>query len=148
MNVGLTFALVLVAGCTVRTSTSPPRERPNEAASLRYDQAAYSATKSIPDSAKNPFANDSKAVEAGRQLFASMNCDGCHAGGEGWVAPALNDGRWKYGGSDGAVFQSIYYGRPNGMPGWGDLLAPQVIWQLVSYVRSLPKPQAVPTQSW
>lgn len=148
MSSRLACALVLVAGCTVRTSTSPPREQTNAAASLHYDQAAYSATKTIPDSATNPFANDPKAVEAGRQLFSSMNCDGCHAGGEGWVAPALNDGRWKYGGSDGAVFQSIYYGRTNGMPGWGDLLAPQVVWQLVAYVRSLPQSKAVPTQAW
>jgi mono/diheme cytochrome c family protein len=148
MSLRSALALILVAGCTVKTSTSERQEPPREAASLRYDQTAYAATKSIPDSASNPFAGDPKAIEAGRQLFASMNCDGCHAGGEGWVAPSLNDGRWKYGGSDGAVFQSIYYGRPNGMPGWGELLAPQVIWQLVSYVRSLPQSKAVPTQSW
>ena len=148
MSLRSALALILVAGCTVKTSTSERQEPPREAASLRYDQTAYAATKSIPDSARNPFAGDPKAIEAGRQLFASMNCDGCHAGGEGWVAPSLNDGRWKYGGSDGAVFQSIYYGRPNGMPGWGELLAPQVIWQLVSYVRSLPQSKAVPTQSW
>ena len=148
MSFRVLSGILLAVGCTVRTSTSERREPVREAASLRYDQTAYAATKSTPDSAKNPFANDLKAVEAGRQLFASMNCDGCHAGGEGWVAPALNDGRWKYGGSDGAVYQSIYYGRPNGMPGWGDLLAPQVIWQLVAYVRSLPVSKAVPTQAW
>ena len=148
MNPRAVLALFAVAGCTVRTSTSERQEPARAEASLRYDQASYSATKSIPDSAKNPFAGDAKAIEAGRQLFASMNCDGCHAGGEGWVAPALNDGRWKYGGSDGAIFQSIYFGRPNGMPGWGDLLAPQVIWQLVAYVRSLPMSKAVPTQAW
>lgn len=148
MKARLTGALILFAGCTVTTSVPRRRDEPNTGASLRYDQAAYSVTKSIPDSAKNPFAGDPKAIEAGRQLFASMNCDGCHGGGEGWVAPSLNDGRWKYGGTDGAVFQSIYFGRPNGMPGWGDLLAPQVIWQLVAYVRSLPQSKAVATQAW
>jgi cytochrome c oxidase cbb3-type subunit 3 len=142
------LSVILAAGCTVKTSTPVRQESANETRSLRYDQAVYAATKSIPDNAKNPFAGDAKAIEAGRQLFASMNCDGCHAGGEGWVAPSLNDGRWKYGGSDGAIYQSISYGRPNGMPGWGELLAPQVIWQLVSYLRSMPPSKAVPTQSW
>lgn len=148
MRCRLAVAVLMVVGCTVKTSTSERQERSSAGASLRYDQAAYAATKAIPDSSKNPFAGDARAIEAGRQLFASMNCDGCHAGGEGWVAPSLNDGRWKYGGSDGAIFQSIYYGRTNGMPGWGELLAPQVIWQLVAYVRSLPPSKAVPTQSW
>src|SRR3989449_8312097 len=40
-------------------------------------------------------------------LFRS-NCDGCHGGGAvGWVGPSLVDGRWRYGGADGAVFHSI-----------------------------------------
>jgi cytochrome c oxidase cbb3-type subunit 3 len=78
-----------------------------------------------------------------------MNCDGCHsAGATGAWAPALNDGRWRYGGSDGAIYQTIFYGRPHGMPAFGGILQPPLIWKLVTYLKSLPPPAAVPTQSW
>jgi cytochrome c oxidase cbb3-type subunit 3 len=100
------------------------------------------------DSARNPFAGQSKSAEEGKQLWSSMNCDGCHGGGEGWVGPSLSDGRWRYGGSDTAIFQSIFSGRPRGMPAFGRMLAPPIIWKLVTYIRSLPLPKSVPTQAW
>ena len=101
------------------------------------------------DSARNPFAGNARSAKEGEQLFASMNCDGCHGGGAtGWVAPALNDGRWRYGGSDAAIFQSIYAGRPKGMPAFGGLLSPEIIWKLVTYVQSLPPPKNLPTTNW
>ena len=66
---------------------------------------------------RNPDHGNAEAAKTGEQLFASMHCDGCHSGGgTGSWAPSLADGRWMFGGSDGAVFQSIFYGRPNGMP--------------------------------
>ncbi len=78
-----------------------------------------------------------------------MNCDGCHGGGAvGWAAPSLADGRWRYGGADQEIFQSIYYGRPKGMPAFGGALPPDAIWMLVTYLQQLPVPSAVPTQSW
>jgi cytochrome c oxidase cbb3-type subunit 3 len=97
----------------------------------------------------NPLAHDSSAAIAGETLFGAMNCDGCHGGGAtGWVGPSLVDGRWRYGGSDGAVFQSIFYGRPRGMPAYGGILAPDAVWKLVSYIRAQPVPKEVPTLSW
>ena len=97
---------------------------------------------------KNPFS-DSASVTQGGQLFVAMNCDGCHGGGAtGWVGPSLVDGRWRYGGEDGAVFQSIYYGRPRGMPAYGGILSTGVIWKIVAYIRAQPVPKEVPTQSW
>jgi cytochrome c oxidase cbb3-type subunit 3 len=118
--------------------------------SVRYDQHLFAGGKAPPgDSAGNPFAGNARSAREGELLFASMNCDGCHGGGAtGWVAPSLNDGRWRYGGSAGAIFQSIYYGRPKGMPAFGGLLAPELIWKLVTYVQSLPLSKAVPTQTW
>lgn len=101
------------------------------------------------DSTRNPFAGNPRSSKEGEQLFASMNCDGCHGGGAtGWVAPALNDGRWRYGGSDAAIFQSISFGRPKGMPAFGGLLSPEIIWKLVTYVQSLPPTKSVPTTTW
>jgi mono/diheme cytochrome c family protein len=97
----------------------------------------------------NPHANDAQVAKAGAALFSSMNCDGCHGGGgAGWVGPSLADGRWRYGGSDAEVFSSIYYGRPKGMPAFGGALGANGVWVLVTYLKSLPKPDDVPTESW
>jgi len=123
---------------------------PSGPLAVRYDQHIFAGGTAPPaDSVSNPFGGESKSAAEGEKLFSSMNCDGCHGGGgTGWVAPSLNDGRWRYGGSDGAIYQSIFYGRPKGMPAFGGLLAPSIIWKLVSYVQSLPLAKAVPTQTW
>jgi cytochrome c551/c552 len=98
---------------------------------------------------RNPHAGDANSAKAGEGLFASMNCDGCHGGGgSGWVGPSLADGRWRYGGSDAEIFQSIFYGRPKGMPAYGGAIGRDGVWMLVNYLKSLPKPDVVPTQSW
>jgi cytochrome c oxidase cbb3-type subunit 3 len=150
VRLGSFLGLALAAGCgtkqpdgaTTADSAAPPL-------SVRYDQhilAGGAAPHGASES--NPFAGDEKSAAEGKLLFSSMNCDGCHGGGEGWAAPSLSDGRWRYGGSDAALFQSIYYGRPKGMPAFGGLLSTPIIWKLVTYVRSLPPPKAVPTQAW
>ncbi|MEO8451355.1 MAG: c-type cytochrome [Gemmatimonadota bacterium] len=122
--------------------TAPP--------SVRYDQHVF-AGGAVPPAGTldNPFAADPKSATEGEKLFSSMNCNGCHAtGATGAWAPSLSDGRWRYGGADGAIYQSIFYGRPEGMPAFGGMLQPPVIWKLVTYLKSLPVPRAVPTQSW
>ena len=102
------------------------------------------------DSLKNPYRGDAKAAKAGEQLFAGFNCDGCHGGGAvGFVGPSLADGRWRYGGSDGELYSTIFYGRPRGMPAWGGTLPSEAIWQLVTYVQSLqPAKDTLSTTSW
>lgn len=98
---------------------------------------------------ENPVKGDAKSATEGAQVFVSMNCDGCHGGGAtGWVGPSLVDGRWRYGGSDGAVFLSIYYGRPRGMPAYGGILSPSAIWKIVTYLEAQPVPSTVPTEEW
>ena len=97
----------------------------------------------------NPLRGDQAAAKNGEALFSAMNCDGCHGGGaSGWVGPSLADGRWRYGGADAEVFTSIYFGRPKGMPAFGGTISPTAIWSLVAYVKSLPPPPDVPTESW
>jgi cytochrome c oxidase cbb3-type subunit 3 len=97
----------------------------------------------------NPLADKPDAITAGAALFTQMNCDGCHGiGAPGWVGPSLVDGRWRFGGDDSALFQSISEGRPHGMPAYGALLAESGIWEIISYLRSLPKPRDVPTLHW
>jgi cytochrome c oxidase cbb3-type subunit III len=98
---------------------------------------------------RNPHAGDAAVAKSGALLFIAMNCDGCHGGdGAGWVGPNLADGRWRYGGADAEVFNSIYYGRPKGMPAFGGALGEEGVWTLVTYLRSLPVPADVPTESW
>jgi cytochrome c oxidase cbb3-type subunit 3 len=98
----------------------------------------------------NPHKGDRNAAAEGARIFTAMNCDGCHGSGAGgWVGPSLADGRWRFGGGDGAIFQSIYFGRPHGMPAYGGLLVtPDAVWKLVTYLQSLEPPADVPTESW
>jgi cytochrome c oxidase cbb3-type subunit 3 len=97
----------------------------------------------------NPFRGDATSGGQGEKIFALFNCDGCHAGGAvGAVGPSLADGRWKYGGSEGEIFLSIFYGRPNGMPAYGGTLPRDGIWKLVTYLQSLQPREDNPTTSW
>ena len=97
----------------------------------------------------NPFTSDRQAATDGERIFRAMNCDGCHGGGAlGWEGPSLVDGRWRYGGGDGEVFHSIYYGRPRGMPAYGGILSADGIWKIVTYLRAQPVPKDVPTETW
>jgi cytochrome c oxidase cbb3-type subunit III len=102
------------------------------------------------ESLKNPFSGNKQAAEDGGKLFGAFNCDGCHAGGAvGFVGPSLADGRWRYGGTDGEIYHSIFYGRPRGMPAWGGTLPPDAIWKLVTYLQSLQPPKdTLSTTSW
>lgn len=146
---------LVVLGFALATACAKPDSKPasdgtGAPASVRYDQQIFAAENPPPSlPLTNPSTGQTKAAQEGGQLFGSMNCDGCHGGGAvGFVGPSLTDGRWRYGGTDAAVYQSIYYGRPNGMPAFGKLLAPEVVWKLVTYLQSLSPPKAVPTQAW
>ncbi len=118
---------------------------------VRHDEHVF-AGGAAPQAVRweNPYRRDKRAAEEGAKIFTAMNCDGCHGGaGSGWVGPSLADGRWRFGGADGAIFQSIYYGRPHGMPAYGGLLlAPEAVWKLVTYIQSLEPPADLPTEAW
>jgi cytochrome c oxidase cbb3-type subunit 3 len=87
---------------------------------------------------KNPYEGDKRAIGVGAQLYIGYNCTDCHgADGSGSMAPTFQDGRWHFGGSAGEVFESIYQGRPDGMPAWGGRISNDQIWMLTAYVRSL-----------
>ena len=97
----------------------------------------------------NPHENDANAVATGAKLFVAYNCIDCHgADGSGAMGPSLADGRWHFGGEPAEVFESIYQGRPEGMPAWGSLIGDDQIWMLVSYVRSLSKGKDVNTENF
>ena len=98
---------------------------------------------------RNPHDGDAKAVAIGAKLFVSYNCVDCHgADGSGAMGPSLADGRWHFGGTNAEVFESIYQGRPEGMPAWGSLISEDQVWMLVSYVRSLEAGKNVTTENF
>lgn len=91
-----------------------------------------------PIPANNPYEGDKSAIATGGRLFIGYNCLDCHgAEGSGAMGPSFQDGRWHFGGSPGEVFESIYQGRPDGMPAWGGRITNDQIWMLTAYVRSL-----------
>ena len=79
----------------------------------------------------------------------SYNCIDCHgADGSGAMGPSLADGRWHFGGGPAEVFESIYQGRPDGMPAWGGRIVDDQIWMLVTYVRALSAGRDVSTETF
>jgi cytochrome c oxidase cbb3-type subunit 3 len=83
----------------------------------------------LPDvAARNPYAGDSEGMAAGRLLYRSMNCSGCHGGAGGGGI---------YGGNPENIVQSILQGRPNGMPAFGGMLPMSEAWKIAAFVKSL-----------
>jgi cytochrome c oxidase cbb3-type subunit III len=100
----------------------------------------------FPPEIKNPAASDPAAIERGMQAFHSMNCVGCHApNGGGGMGPALSERQFIYGHEPANIYLSIYQGRPNGMPAWGEMLPADAIWDLVAYVTSI---SSAPDTGW
>ncbi len=97
----------------------------------------------------SPFALDPQVVTVGAQLYLAYNCVDCHGmDGSGAMGPSLADGRWRYGGRAPEVFESIYQGRPEGMPAWGSRISDADVWRLVAYVRSLEVGKNVATENF
>ena len=137
-----------VASCS-RHAAVPSQQAGTPPPAIRYEAHLAAGGIAPPGAAlRNPDQGDPAVAKKGALLFTAMNCDGCHGGdGSGWVGPNLADGRWRYGGADAEVFNSIYYGRPKGMPAFGGTLGAEGVWILVTYIRSLPVPADVPTES-
>jgi cbb3-type cytochrome c oxidase subunit III len=86
-------------------------------------------------------------IKRGKQFYA-LHCISCHgADGRGdtemreflKTPPAdLSDDQWLYGGSEEAVFTVIKNGmEARDMPGFGEKLNDQRVWQVVSYIKYL-----------
>ena len=151
------LAITMASACTTytppsNTASDSARTAPAESSvshyvdggdSLRFVSHDENLPPGFPMSAKvmtltNPYEHDKRALGLGAQLFVAYNCVDCHgADGSGAMGPAFADGRWHFGGSAGEVFESIYEGRPDGMPQWGGRISNDQIWMLTAYVRSL-----------
>lgn len=90
---------------------------------------------------ENPYGTDPVALQDGRRLFNWYNCSGCHGGhAGGGMGPSLRDPVWLYGNRDDQIFNTIAYGRSNGMPAWGTKIPQAQIWELVAYIKSMGTP--------
>ena len=56
------------------------------------------------------------------------------------MGPSLRDPMWLYGNRDDQIFNTIAYGRSNGMPAWGSKIPQAQIWELVAYIKSMGTP--------
>ena len=98
---------------------------------------------------KNPYTGNAGRIAEGAKLFVAYNCMDCHgADGSGAMGPSLQDGRMHFGSTSGEIFESIYEGRPDGMPSWGGRIGDDQIWRLVAYVESLSKGASVSTENF
>ena len=152
MRPALALALFALAACggPEPADSKAGKTGRNAPPTVRYDQYGTAGNLAPPaEDLVNPLSGHPSAAQQGEVLFATMNCSGCHGGGAvGFVGPSLLDGRWRYGGEDGALFHSIFYGRSHGMPAYGGLLSDAAVWQMVTYIRSQPLPDVVPTVAW
>jgi cytochrome c oxidase cbb3-type subunit 3 len=84
---------------------------------------------------------DAAKAEAGKGLFLSSGCIACHGmdgtGNQILGAPNLTDTTWLYGGSIGAIKQTLVKGRNGVMPAHQDLLGSDKVHLLTAYVVSL-----------
>jgi cytochrome c oxidase cbb3-type subunit 3 len=99
---------------------------------------APGARAALADKVVNPFEGQASAVQDGKVLYQKMNCVYCHQfKGIGLMGPSLANGQWRYGGRPSEIFKSIYEGRPQGMPAWGEAMPSDKIWQIVTYIETL-----------
>ncbi len=91
-------------------------------------------------SGETPLAGGTGSIAAGKEVFEA-NCSACHGenakGSHDVGAPDLTDTNWIYGGSQQAVYTTVYSGRQGHMPHWGARLSPLTIKLLALYVNTL-----------
>jgi cbb3-type cytochrome c oxidase subunit III len=94
------------------------------------------AAQAAESGAENPLEGNAEAIAQGQKLFSEY-CSECHGTGTGGRGPNLTDADWIYGGSDADVYQSIFKGRPGGMPSMRYDMNDEEIWKTIAFIRSL-----------
>ena len=105
------------------------------------------------DIVKNPDTGNEAAIAAGKELFVSKACSGCHgAGGGGGMCPPVINDTWVYGSDDTTLFNLIKLGSTGlqakgytrvghenvvgDMPPFAGVVTEEEEWKLLAYVRS------------
>jgi len=81
---------------------------------------------------------DANAIAEGKASYLK-NCATCHGvDGQGTIGPNLTDDFWILGGTNDAIYKSIFLGNPvKGMQAWKELLNPTQLQQVWSYSLTL-----------
>jgi len=80
---------------------------------------------------------DTDVLASGQEIY-NTNCVACHAGnGGGGIGPNLTDNKWIYNGDIKGVFNTVSEGAENGMIAWKDILNPEKIQAVSSFVLSM-----------
>lgn len=128
--------VALTAGCERESRDFVP-PKPGANVGATKDATALEAETANAARMVGRYEHNAYAISAGKRLWTWYNCSGCHANGGGGSGPALIDDVWIYGGDAGTIYQTIAYGRPNGMPAFASRIPKDQIWQLAAYVRSM-----------
>jgi len=121
----------------------------NAPGTSKKENSIYAEIEKAPDKARarqNPFRNDPEAIAAGGILYA-QHCAECHGGkAEGRKrGPSLLVSDVQTA-EPGAIFWVLTNGVVRrGMPVWSKLPEPQR-WQVVSFLKSLRSPAAIPIE--
>jgi cytochrome c oxidase cbb3-type subunit 3 len=113
---------VLLAGCGAEkrpAGPDQPQTPPNGPGDPRI--AAFEANK--------------YQVGQGGRYFSWNGCGACH-GTDAAGVQALGDNVWRRGGAFDQVYRSITE-HPGEMPGYGETIPVQQLWQITAFVRSL-----------
>jgi predicted CXXCH cytochrome family protein len=150
----LAVAVLLLLGLGYRYITTGglrARQKPSAVESVIARELVDFSVPAAAKAVMNPLDDADAHVEAGRELYRK-NCEVCH-GYDGRGTTSLSGGLFPppvdlqsaraAGKTDGELFYFIRYGvRNTAMPGWQ--LPDQETWQLVRYLRHLPKTAAIP----
>ena len=112
---------------------------PNDViAQVPQSDVAGAAESDLATRIPNPYENNPQAIQRGHELFLQMNCASCHGyDAKGGMGPDLTDTYWRFGGAPVQVYKSIFEGRAEGLPAWGNALPADEIWKVVAYIQSL-----------
>jgi mono/diheme cytochrome c family protein len=96
---------------------------------------------------KNPVPSNAQSITTGRQAYnkSCRHCHGLRGQGDGPLAPKapkpadLTDAEWKFGGTDGEIFNIIAngIGGDSEMKGVRSEVTVTDMWHIVNYIRSI-----------
>lgn len=138
--ISIVFSVVYILRFEVlHTAPSTIEEYEQDMAAAEIAKEEYLKTAAnLVDETSVVMLTDEALIKEGGALFA-QSCAACHrADGGGLQGPNLTDEYWLHGGAIEDVFATIKYGVPaKGMISWKDIIGPQEIQKVASYILSL-----------